>query len=83
MAVVTSLAAVLEANAAEPADVRREFLAGNYSLALAETEGGLRSSPGNVDWQILRVEALLATGHHDESRARQRSLQHSPALAFA
>ncbi|MCX6940915.1 MAG: tetratricopeptide repeat protein [Verrucomicrobia bacterium] len=66
-AVITSLAASLGVNAAEPADVRREFLAGNYSLALAETEGGLRSSPGNVDWQILRVEALLTTGRYAEA----------------
>ena len=67
MAVVTLLVASFGADAAELADVRREFLAGNYPVALAETEGGLRSSPGNVDWQLLRVEVLLTTGRYAEA----------------
>ncbi len=53
--------------AAEPADVRREFMAGNYPVALAESEAGLRSSPGNLDWQLLRIEVLLATGRNREA----------------
>lgn len=55
--------------AAEPAEVRKEFLAGNYSFALTESETGLRSSPGNIDWQLLRVEVLLATGRYAEADA--------------
>lgn len=53
--------------AAEPAEVRREFLAGNYPFALAESETGIRSSPGNLDWQLLRIEVLLATGRYAEA----------------
>ena len=57
------------AHAAEPAEVRREFLAGNYPAALAESEAGLRNAPGNADWQLLRVEVLLATGRYREADA--------------
>ncbi|MCX6951355.1 MAG: hypothetical protein NTV51_04105, partial [Verrucomicrobia bacterium] len=52
---------------AEPAEVRREFLAGNYPFALAESEAGFRNAPGNSDWQMLRIEVLLATGRYAEA----------------
>jgi tetratricopeptide (TPR) repeat protein len=58
---------VWAASAAEPAEVRREFLAGNYPVALAASEAGLRAAPGNIDWQLLRVEVLLATGRYAEA----------------
>jgi tetratricopeptide (TPR) repeat protein len=53
--------------AAEPAEVRRAFLAGNYPVALAQSEAGFRDAPGNADWQLLRVEVLLTTGRHREA----------------
>ena len=53
--------------AAEPAEVRREFLAGNYPMVLAQSEAGFRDAPGNSDWQLLRVEVLLATGRYREA----------------
>jgi tetratricopeptide (TPR) repeat protein len=42
-------------------------MAGNYPLALDESEAGYRSSPGNFDWQLLRIEVLLATGRYPEA----------------
>lgn len=57
------------AGGAEPADVRKEFLAGNYPYALTESEAGFRDAPGNSDWQILRVQVLLATGRYAEADA--------------
>ena len=62
--VVAIWVAVVTGWAAEVADVRREFLAGNYPLVLQQTEAGLRESPGNIDWQMLRTEVLLTTGRY-------------------
>ena len=57
----------LAADGAEAIDVRREFSVGNYPFALKETMAGLRDSPGNIDWQLLRIEVLLATGRAAEA----------------
>lgn len=93
-AVGSFLVWVLAAGGAEATDVRREFKQGNYSLVLSETLTGLRDSPGNIDWQLLRIEVLLATGaaaeadtvisaalRSDPSNLRLRWL--SRAVAFA
>lgn len=42
-------------------------MAGDYAKALADSEAGFRESPGNFDWQMLRVEVLLATGKYGEA----------------
>ena len=60
--VVGCLAAAGASRAVEVADVRREFVAGNYKAALEESEAGFREAPGNLDWEMLRIEVLLTTG---------------------
>jgi tetratricopeptide (TPR) repeat protein len=53
--------------AADPGEVRRKFMAGDYAYALSETEAGFREAPGNFDWQMLRVEVLMTTGRYGEA----------------
>ncbi len=65
--VVGIFSGLVAARGAEVADVRRELSAGNYPFVLTETDVGLKSSPGNSDWQFLRVEVLLTTGRYPEA----------------
>ncbi len=65
--VVGFWAGVATLHGAEVGEVKRELAAGNYPLVLEQTQAGLRESPGNSDWQALRVEVLLATGRAAEA----------------
>jgi tetratricopeptide (TPR) repeat protein len=55
------------ARAAEPADVQRGLLAGNYAAVIKQTRGELRDTPANTEWSILLIQALLATGRYADA----------------
>lgn len=55
------------AAAAESAEVRKEFLKGNYASAVNEAAAGAKVAPGDEEWHLLHIEALLATGRADEA----------------
>jgi tetratricopeptide (TPR) repeat protein len=59
-------------NAAEPAQVQRGLLAGNYAAVIKQARGELRDAPANSEWSILLVQALLATGRYGEADAAMK-----------
>src|SRR5688572_16267257 len=69
----TVFAAVLLASlvpcgyAAQPADVQKGFLAGNYAAVIKQARGELRDAPANSEWSMLLVRALLATGRYADA----------------
>ena len=70
------IAAVLPlVRAAEPAEVQRAFLEGNYAAVIKQATGELRDAPANSEWALLLVQSLLATGRHaDADRAMKEAL---------
>src|SRR5689334_1303144 len=58
--------------AAEPAEVQRGMLAGNYAAVIKQARGELRDSPGNSEWSILLVQALLTVGKYGEADAAMK-----------
>src|SRR5437660_1239006 len=62
-------------NAAEPAEVQKGLLAGNYAAVIKQAIGELKDSPGNTDWSMLLVQALLTVGRNaDADRAMKEAL---------
>ncbi|MSU50965.1 MAG: tetratricopeptide repeat protein [Opitutus sp.] len=59
--------AVTTAHAVDPAVVQRGLLAGNYAAVIKQATGELRESPGNSEWSILLVRALLTVGRNREA----------------
>jgi tetratricopeptide (TPR) repeat protein len=53
--------------AAEPAEVQRGLLAGNYAAVIKQARGELRDAPGNTEWSMLLIQALLATGRYSDA----------------
>src|SRR5688572_27099713 len=53
--------------AAEPAEVQRGLLAGNYAAVIKQAQGELRDAPGNTEWSMLLVRALLIVGKNAEA----------------
>jgi tetratricopeptide (TPR) repeat protein len=65
--------------AAEPAEVQRGLLAGNYAAVIKQTRGELRDAPGNTEWSMLLVRALLITGKNAEAdTAMKEALARDP-----
>ncbi len=61
--------------AAEPAEVQKGLLAGNYAAVIKQATGELRDSPGNTEWSLLLVRALLAVGRNaDADKAMKEAL---------
>lgn len=65
--VLLLLGAALRITAAEIAEVRREFLKGNYAAAAKSAAVELQETPGDEEWHLLRIDALLALGRADEA----------------
>ncbi len=63
--------------AADVGEVRRKFMAGEYEYALKESEIGFRETPASFDWQMLRVEVLLATGRYGEADSTMKEALNS------
>src|SRR5688500_3712173 len=55
------------ASAAEPSEVQRGLLAGNYAAVIKQARGELRDAPGNTEWSMLLIQALLATGRYSDA----------------
>ena len=53
--------------AADPAEVQRGLLAGNYAAVIKQASGELRDGAGHSEWSMLLVRALLAVGRHAEA----------------
>jgi tetratricopeptide (TPR) repeat protein len=58
--------------AAEPAEVQRGLLAGNYAAVIKQARGELRDTPANSEWSMLLVQALLATGRYRDADAAMK-----------
>lgn len=58
--------------AAEPAEVQRGLLAGNYAAVIKQATSELRDAPTNTEWSMLLVQALLATGRYREADAAMK-----------
>jgi tetratricopeptide (TPR) repeat protein len=65
--------------AADPAEVQRGLLAGNYTAVIKQARGELRDAPTNTEWSMLLVQALLATGRYaDADAAMKEALTRDP-----
>jgi cytochrome c-type biogenesis protein CcmH/NrfG len=61
------LGLVARAGAVEIDDVRQEILKGHYDSAAKSAAVGIAETPGDEEWHLLRIEALLALGRADEA----------------
>lgn len=68
-ALAGGLAAV---RAADPAEVQRGLLAGNYAAVIKQAQGELRDAPGNTEWSLLLVQALLTVGRYADADAAMK-----------
>jgi tetratricopeptide (TPR) repeat protein len=66
-AVLLVLSATSGIRAAEPAEVQRALLDGNYSAVIKQATGELRDAPANTEWSLLLVQALLTVGRNAEA----------------
>ncbi len=64
---VLALLAAGTGRAAEPAEVQRGLLAGNYAAVIKQATGELRDAPANTEWTLLLVQGLLAVGRYGEA----------------
>ena len=63
----------------EIAEVRQELLNGNYSAAVKAAGLGAKEGPGDEEWHLLYLEALLASGRAEEAdRALTEALGRVP-----
>jgi len=70
-------AAVGRAWGADFKEAQALFLSGNYAACLALASKAPQSSAETEDWQVLRCQALLATGQYPEARvAATNALAH-------
>jgi tetratricopeptide (TPR) repeat protein len=58
--------------AADPAEVQRALLAGNYQSVIKQSQAELKDGAGNSDWSMLLVRALLAVGRQAEADTAMR-----------
>jgi predicted Zn-dependent protease len=64
---LTVVAATVKLGAYEIADARKEFLKGDYASAVIAAAVGVKETPGDEEWHLLHVDALLALGRADEA----------------
>ncbi len=61
--------------AANPAEVQKGLLAGNYAAVIKQATGELRDTPANTEWSLLLVQSLLAVGRNaDADKAMKEAL---------
>jgi tetratricopeptide (TPR) repeat protein len=58
--------------AADPGEVQRALLTGNYSSVIKLATAELRDAPANAEWSMLLVRALLAVGRNAEADAAMK-----------
>lgn len=74
--VLAAFVAAALARAAEPADVQKDLLKGEYANVIRAAESALKDSPGNSEWAMLLVQAQLATGRNaDADLAMKNALE--------
>lgn len=67
------------AGAVELAEVRKEFYAGNYAVAVKMATEAVADAPGDEEAHLLKVETLLTVGRADEAdRALTEALGRLP-----
>lgn len=59
-------------HAADPVEVQRGLLAGNYTAVIKQATGELRDAPGNTEWSMLLVQALLTVGRYADADAAMK-----------
>lgn len=59
--------------AADPDQVRRDLLAGDFASVIREASAGVSNAPGSVEWSLLLVEGLLAIGRTVEADQAMRT----------
>jgi tetratricopeptide (TPR) repeat protein len=64
---LAGFAAVAAARAADPADVQKDLLKGEYANVIKSAESALKETPGNSEWAMLQVGALLAVGRNADA----------------
>lgn len=63
------------ARAADPAEVQRALLAGDYASVIKQATGELRDTPTNTEWSLLLIQALVTVGRYPEAdRAMKEAL---------
>jgi tetratricopeptide (TPR) repeat protein len=68
-------ASVVTVRAADLGEVQRAFLAGNYTAVIKQATAELADSPGNTEWSMLLVQALLTVGRYgDADKAMKEAL---------
>jgi cytochrome c-type biogenesis protein CcmH/NrfG len=73
------LAGTLRLGAGEIEDVRQEFLKGDYGSVAKTAAAGAKETPGDEEWHLIYIEALLATGRAEEAdRALTEALGRVP-----
>lgn len=65
--VLASLVCGVLARAAEPAEVQKVLLNGEYANVIKAAEAGLKDTPGNAEWAMLLVQALLTVGRNTDA----------------
>ncbi len=55
------------AQAAEPGEVERGLLAGNYAAVIKQATGELKDGAGSAEWSMLLIRALLAVGRYADA----------------
>jgi tetratricopeptide (TPR) repeat protein len=60
------------ARAADPAEVQRGLLSGNYAAVIKQANGELRDAPANTEWSMLLVQGLLAVGRYADADAAMK-----------
>ena len=63
------------ARAADVAEVQRGLLAGNYAAVIKQANGELRDAPGNSEWSMLLVQALLVGSEISNRGAQHDDIQ--------
>lgn len=59
--------AAVRLGADEISDARQELLKGDYASAVKAAAAGVKETPGDEEWHLLYIDALLALGRADEA----------------
>ena len=64
---------------ADPVEVQKALLAGNYAVVIKQAVGELAESPGHPEWTMILVRAYLTVGRYtDAERVMKETLAREP-----
>lgn len=76
---VALLSLAVAARAADPAEVQKALLAGNYAVVIKQASGELAEAPGHPEWTMILVRAYLTVGRYaDAERVMKETLAREP-----